>query len=156
MCLQNEFEAENMTIGANLKRLRREKGLTQGQLSSLCGIELNHISKIEMDKSDPKLSTIYKLINGLECSADALLIDSEKLSIDGKLANCLERTKALPPRAKAVIVELIDSYCSWHGMRKLLRDADTQVWPLKGISMLEGGAEGLFKETPDIEELKNS
>lgn len=156
MILQNEFGNEIMTIGANLKRLRREKGLTQDQLSNLCGIELNHISKIELDKSDPKLTTIYKLINGLECSADALLIDSDKLNIDGKLANCLERAGKLPPRAKAVIVELIDHYCVSYAMKQVMRNNKVTLWPyFKDDNIICGATESLNKEPPDLQELKD-
>ena len=43
-----------MSIGENLKRLRRDKGWTQGELADNCGIRLGQISKIERDETDPK------------------------------------------------------------------------------------------------------
>lgn len=45
-----------------LKRLRREAGLTQRQLSKLVGVSQAHISKIEGQNVDPRLSTVNKIL----------------------------------------------------------------------------------------------
>ncbi|WP_399495558.1 helix-turn-helix domain-containing protein, partial [Streptomyces sp. P9(2023)] len=44
-----------MSIGENLKRIRRDKGWTQSELANNCGIRLGQISKIERNETDPKL-----------------------------------------------------------------------------------------------------
>ncbi|EOA2565072.1 helix-turn-helix domain-containing protein, partial [Vibrio vulnificus] len=64
-----------MSIGENLKRLRRDKGWTQGELADNCGIRLGQISKIERNETDPKLSTIYAITKALDCTPNALLMD---------------------------------------------------------------------------------
>ena len=48
--------------GSILRRLRREAGLTQRQLSKLVGVSQAHISKIEGESVDPRLSTVNKIL----------------------------------------------------------------------------------------------
>jgi len=144
------IRGDNMAIGENLKRLRREKQLNQGELSKLTGIELNHISKIENGKSDPKLSTIEKLIKGLGCSANSLLMD-EETNLDSMMIACLERTQSLPERAKYVIIDLIDHYCMSYAFKELL--SKDSGWPMRNASVVTGATKSLIRELPDITKL---
>lgn len=111
-----------MALGANLRRLRRDKGMTQGDVSLATGIRLNQISKIEQDKVDPKLSTVEKLISALECSANALLMDNKSVSLDSKLAAVLERVSKLPDRDKEIVMDVVDTYCMARGLGKLISE----------------------------------
>ncbi len=43
-----------MTIGENIKRIRKEKGLTQKQLGSLCQMADSAIRRYELGKARPK------------------------------------------------------------------------------------------------------
>ena len=54
-----------MTIGENIKRIRKEKGLTQKQLGSLCQMADSAIRRYELGKARPKLETIHKIATGL-------------------------------------------------------------------------------------------
>tara|TARA_R110002124_G_C8930474_1_gene511950 strand:+ start:960 stop:1313 length:354 start_codon:yes stop_codon:yes gene_type:complete len=109
-----------MSLGANLKRLRQDKGWTQGDLSKASGVKLGHVSRIERDDTDPKLSTIYKLIECLECSPDALLMDKERVGMSAQLKATFERAEKLADGEKATIIDLIDKYCVASGVQGLL------------------------------------
>jgi transcriptional regulator with XRE-family HTH domain len=50
----------------NVRRLREERGMTQEQLADAAGLHLDHVSKIENRRREPKVRTIYKLSRGLE------------------------------------------------------------------------------------------
>ncbi len=106
-----------MGLGENIKRLRRDKGLTQNQLSKLTGIKVGHISNLEQDDGDPKLSTIYKLMNAFNCSADSLLMDDDKVGLDGIMKAAFERAENLPDVNKRVVIDLIDKYCIAVGLQ---------------------------------------
>lgn len=54
------FEA--FKLGAMLQDLRKEKGLTQGQLADKCGTTKTYISRIENNASDIRLSTLMRII----------------------------------------------------------------------------------------------
>lgn len=111
MTLQDEIEAENVAIGENLKRLRRDKQWTQGELAEASGVKVGQLSKIELNKADPKLTTIYKIIDALECSPNALLSDVGDLNLDGRMAMALERAQSLPEDEKEALLKTIDKYC---------------------------------------------
>lgn len=55
-------------FGKNLRRLRKEKGLTMTELANLCDIEYRQISDIELGKISTSLATIYLLTVALEVS----------------------------------------------------------------------------------------
>ena len=54
-----------MTIGENIKRIRKEKGLTQKKLGEQCGIAAPNIRKYESDKANPKIETLMKIAHAL-------------------------------------------------------------------------------------------
>lgn len=109
-----------MSFGENLKRLRRDKGYTQKELANDAGMKIGHISTLENDDGDPKLSTIYKLMESLGCSADALLFDVEKTGISGALKAQFDRANQLDETSKFTLVDLIDHYCIAEGFQKLM------------------------------------
>lgn len=68
-----------MSIGSNIKRLRREKDITQEQLAEYLGITSRAVSQWECDRTAPDLSQIPALCHIFDVSSDTLLgIDIEK------------------------------------------------------------------------------
>lgn len=61
-----------MKIEILIKKIRLEKGMTLETLSKLSGISKGHLSKIERQERDPKISTLVQI-------ALALKVDIEKL-----------------------------------------------------------------------------
>lgn len=61
-----------MTIGENIRKIRKEKGFTQKQLGELCGIDEANIRKYELGKANPKIETIEKIAQALETSSDVI------------------------------------------------------------------------------------
>lgn len=101
-----------MTIGFNIKRLRGEKRLTQGKLAENSKLGLNMVSKLERDETDPRLSSLYKLMNALECSADDLITDEKQSSFQGKLNRQFKRASTLPEHEQEILMTLIEKYCN--------------------------------------------
>jgi len=48
--------------GEYIRKLRKERGLSQTELSKLANISQAHIAKIENEKVDPRLSTVNKIL----------------------------------------------------------------------------------------------
>ena len=68
-----------MSIGTTIKRLRREKDITQEQLAEYLGITSRAISQWECDRTAPDISQLPALCNIFDVSSDVLLgIDIEK------------------------------------------------------------------------------
>ncbi|MDD4414969.1 MAG: helix-turn-helix transcriptional regulator [Oscillospiraceae bacterium] len=68
-----------MSIGTIIKKLRREREITQEQLAEYLGITSRAVSQWECDRTAPDISQLPMLANIFEVSADVLLeIDSLK------------------------------------------------------------------------------
>lgn len=67
-----------MSIGATIKKLRRQRDMTQEQLAEFLGITANAVSQWECDRTAPDISQLPALANIFRVSADVLLgIDVE-------------------------------------------------------------------------------
>ena len=55
-------------IAWNLKKLRRQRNVTQGQLAKAAGVSKAMVSEIEKGGSNPTINTLWKLAKGL-CAA---------------------------------------------------------------------------------------
>ena len=64
---------EQQTMGKRIMQLRKEKGYTQEQLSELCGVSAQAVSKWENDVSCPDISILPQLAELLGVTTDELL-----------------------------------------------------------------------------------
>ncbi|MBW4889214.1 helix-turn-helix domain-containing protein [Mucilaginibacter sp. HMF5004] len=55
-------------FGENLRNIRTSKKLSTEKLANIAELELVQINRIELGKTNPKLSTIYALARALEIS----------------------------------------------------------------------------------------
>jgi len=61
-------------IGKNIKKLRKQKGLSQDRLSKLADISYNTVIKLESGGIiNPSINTLQKLAKALDVSVDDLL-----------------------------------------------------------------------------------
>jgi transcriptional regulator with XRE-family HTH domain len=64
---------EAQKLGRNLKRIRTQKGISQGDIVRSLGMDRAFVSNIENGKTNPTLATITKLARALGVPADELL-----------------------------------------------------------------------------------
>ena len=50
-----------MDLGTAIKKIRKHKKLTQGELSTMCGITQTYLSQIESNQKSPNLSTLKSI-----------------------------------------------------------------------------------------------
>ncbi len=60
-------------LGANLKRIRTKKGISQGDIARELDVSRGYISTIENGKTNPTLSTIARIAKALGVTNDQLL-----------------------------------------------------------------------------------
>ncbi|MEK7525965.1 MAG: helix-turn-helix transcriptional regulator [Patescibacteria group bacterium] len=63
----------NQKFGENLRKIRKQKGLSQEELAAKAGLDLTTVNELENGNREPMLKTIVKLANGLEIDNDKLL-----------------------------------------------------------------------------------
>jgi transcriptional regulator with XRE-family HTH domain len=60
-------------FGAHLRMVRIDAGLSQPQLANKAGIELSQISRIELGKTDPTMSTVSIIAKALGITLSELV-----------------------------------------------------------------------------------
>jgi transcriptional regulator with XRE-family HTH domain len=72
--LQEVFlENLNIIIANNLKNLRDERKLSLDKVSELTGVSKSMLGQIERGESNPTISTVWKIANGLKVSFTSLI-----------------------------------------------------------------------------------
>lgn len=64
--MSKDIELFKKTLGKHVARLRKEKGLTQAELSALINKDFQSISRIENGKINPSGYLILQLANALD------------------------------------------------------------------------------------------
>lgn len=80
-------------FGKNLKRIRKQRKLTQDQLSELVGIHSRQISKIETGEHFPNATTLEHLCKALKIKPQELFYTPEKFSLIEKIKYLIEDEK---------------------------------------------------------------
>jgi transcriptional regulator with XRE-family HTH domain len=71
--MHSRFVADSLHMFAdNLRRVRKEVGLTQQEVADAADMHLTHVSKIECRKREPGARTVAKIMRGLGISGGAL------------------------------------------------------------------------------------
>jgi transcriptional regulator with XRE-family HTH domain len=68
-----EIQAQLKRFGANVRRERTAKGMTQERLAELADLNLRTVQKIEAGQLNILLTTLIRIQRGLGCPWDKLL-----------------------------------------------------------------------------------
>ncbi|MCX6745389.1 MAG: helix-turn-helix transcriptional regulator [Candidatus Parcubacteria bacterium] len=59
-------------LGDNIRRIRQEKGMSQGDISRALGMDRGYISRIENGLKNPTLANIEKIANAMGVAVNEL------------------------------------------------------------------------------------
>ena len=111
-----------MSIGQNIRKIRKEKGITQKKLSELCGIAEVTIRKYEAEKFIPKVPQVERIAKGLDVSPfDIMGVDYWDTTIDtGQLAKEVSALDSVGSAYGEDAVQLLSDFLSLNdtGKRK--------------------------------------
>jgi len=119
------MRVNRMALGENLKRLRKLAGLTQGELASVADMKLGHISKLERNETDAKVSTIHKLMEALNCSANDLLHVKGEAGLSQMLERAISAAEVLPARDKATLLSVVERFVLASQITAVVRSTGT-------------------------------
>ena len=137
-----------MTIGKRIAQLRKEKGLTQEDLSKLMEVSAQAVSKWENDQTCPDIASLPKLARILGVSVDELLSGKEETQL----------AKVLPPEERKDMKEMmlrlvVDSSDGDH-VKINIPMALVQVALELGLDLPQVSGNGALKN-PDLEQIVN-
>ena len=97
-----------MTTGERIMIIRKQKGLSQGQLGKKVGTSGDIIGRYERGVMSPSIDVIIKISDILEISID-YLVGKTELMIDPKTLKRLESIERLPDDEKIYIYKVLDA-----------------------------------------------
>jgi transcriptional regulator with XRE-family HTH domain len=89
------MEAGMTTIGARIRALRVDAGLSQRQLAAKVEVGFPHLSKIEAGKETPSADLVQRIADSLNADADELLLLADR--IPEELAEVVMEKRDLAP-----------------------------------------------------------
>lgn len=67
-----------MELGAKIRRMRNQKGLTQEELADRCELTKGYISQLENDLNSPSIATLTDILNALGSNLSEFFRDDEE------------------------------------------------------------------------------
>lgn len=97
-----------MTVGENIRKIRKEKGLTQKQLGELCGMKEANVRKYELGKANPKIETVSRIASALGVNIVDLM---EEFTMDQyKTTSEYQQLEKIANAQNGIIALLTDIY----------------------------------------------
>jgi transcriptional regulator with XRE-family HTH domain len=103
-----------MAVGDNIRKLRKEKGLTQKELAEKLNTHYTNINRIENNKYIPSLNTLMQVADLFDVTLDYLATGKEdelqEVRIeDKKLAEKFKLIDSLEKEERRALITIIDS-----------------------------------------------
>jgi len=105
-----------MSFGSQLKKRRKELGLSRGMVAMRLGVSASAISNYEIDHSFPKEEVLLRLFDCLETDPNTLFRDS--FHADSKVLTrseniLLERYRSLSPSGREAVRTVVEAMCAY-------------------------------------------
>lgn len=89
-------------LGAQIRKARKNRDMTQDQLSQLSGISVRHIAKIEKGIMNLSFEVLYQLASILDISLDAIVHPAWDTN-DPVLKDIIDSYRSCPPQGRSFL-----------------------------------------------------
>lgn len=96
-----------MKLGEKIKSIRKSKGISQEELSSMLKINRNYLSRIETGKSEPTASILKHIAKIFNIDLNSLLEVSNEATSSDKIKYIIENCKYLTDKDIDFIVRIM-------------------------------------------------
>lgn len=146
-----------MSFGKNLSRIRKDKGLTQGDLVKISGVGISQIRRYETEKSMPSLDAIVRLVKVLGVSIDEIVLDkataiANNKIMDSELLEQFEMISSLDEEERRMVKKILEGVIVRNQMEKILKPKPKKSWSQRFREItdrLVAGAEDCSQEELD-------
>ena len=94
-------------VGRKIRRLRKERRLTQTELSSRIGIQQSDLSRMEKGEYRVSLDTLFKILAEFDVSIGEFFDDVAKESMSPREVQMVREFKVLAPDAQREVEDFI-------------------------------------------------
>lgn len=146
-----------MPFAEKLSKLRKDKGLTQEDLSKKVGVGIAQMRRYEKGASSPTLEVIKNMAKTLGVSSDELIFDENEgvapaRILDRKLLEQFEMLSQMNPHDKDAVQTIIESMIIKSRLEEVMPPKSDTAWSKemrKVVSEFRKGAEGYSEEEID-------
>ena len=96
------------SIGKNIRKYRKERGLTQDVLAEKTDLSTNHLGAIERAEKNLTLANLINIANALDITTDMLLCDEIRNGYKVKASIISEKIEKLSPTDREKIIQMLD------------------------------------------------
>lgn len=75
------MQFDNKLVGIAIRKIRKQKGMTQELLSGFAGIARSHLAMIEVGSKQANFETLWRIAQALDISPSELVSEIEKLHL---------------------------------------------------------------------------
>lgn len=141
------MEGSNMPFAQKLSHLRKERGLTQKELSEKVGIGIAQMRRYESGKSSPTLEVIKNIAKTLVVSTDELIFDEGEMVIkqkiqDKELIAQLEQLSTLSPHDKEALKTIMESMILKNRLEQIMPTRSDAAWTKQMKSVVDEFRQG--------------
>lgn len=112
-----DFEQAAERLGQRIRRLRREKGLTQKKLAEKAGVfdvgELERGRKVKDGPVNPRIETLHKIASALDVELEELFLPSPKPAAGPHLAELAALLESRDEKTIRHILEFVRAMLRW-------------------------------------------
>ena len=100
---------KDKAIGKRIQQYREAKGYTQESFAEIVKLTPNYLSAIERGVKTPSVETLIEIINGLDVSADEILMDVINADYTIKASKLSEEIGSLPQDEQRRIFSVVEA-----------------------------------------------
>lgn len=97
-----------ITIGKNIRKYRKQLGMTQDELAEKAGLSTNYLGGVERGEKTPSLESFISITNALGVSSDMLLCDILDSGYKVKASLLSEKMEKVPQAKRDNIFDMIE------------------------------------------------
>lgn len=102
-------------FGDNLKKIRTEKNISQGELAQILDMHATHLSRYERNVTAPSIEILKKIADKLEVSTDMLIYGSNEEKVknsikDNELLGMFNKVQNLDKSELSCVKSLLKAY----------------------------------------------
>lgn len=115
-----------MTIGAKIRKLRKERNLTQAQLGERAGVEIHSVTRYESGRVRPRAKLLQRFADALGVTVEELQADEPAPSLgikDPELLDQFRQVDQLNESDKTALKRIIQAVIIKNQVQDLTRSA---------------------------------
>lgn len=104
-------------LGERIRKLRKQRGLSQEQLGELAGLHTNYIGQIERGEKNLTIETLDKVVSGLEVSLEELFRYIDPAVGEDKLSEITQLLASRSTEDHEMVLQVIRSVFDWEAQK---------------------------------------